>query len=68
MCALLYWIHQKIASKKIIIAEMGDSSSDEKEKKKETEDEPEIPLHQPKMQYLYPKVHFLERSAGRAWI
>ena len=52
-------------SKKIIIAEMCDSSSDEKEKKKEKENEPEIPLPQPKMQYLYPKVHFLERNAGQ---
>ena len=67
MCALLYWIYQKIASRKIIVAEMCDSSSDEKEKQKEKEDEPEvqIPLPQPKMQYLYPKVHFLERNAGQ---
>ena len=67
MCALLYWIYQKIASRKIIITEMCDSSSDEKEKQKEKEDEPEIqiPLPQPKMQYLYPKVHFLERNAGQ---
>ena len=65
MCALLYWVYQKIASKRIIIVEMCDSSSDEKDEKKEKEDEPEIPLPQPKMQYLYPKVHFLERSAGQ---
>ena len=65
MCALLCWVYQKIASKKIIIVEMFDSSSDEKDEKKEKEDEPGIPLPQPKMQYFYPKVHFLERNAGQ---